>query len=55
MNLSVCLSNFIAQGTMVFMIITIPNQVERFKNPYCTEKTMSMLSTTEYLFTNDLW
>ena len=29
---------FIAQGTTLFMIITIPNQIERFRNRYCTEQ-----------------
>ena len=38
MHLEHAFHNFIAQGTMVFMIITIPNQVECFKHPYCTEK-----------------
>ena len=29
---------FIAQCTTVFMIITMPNQIERFENRYCTEQ-----------------
>ena len=39
--------HFTISSLKVFLIITIANKVERFKNLYCTEKTMSMLSTTE--------
>ena len=42
---------FIAQGTTVFMIITLPNQIERFNNRYCTEQNNEHVITTEYLFT----